>query len=195
MRSTAVSQQREERLEQPQAIRPIRDDELDTVLAIVNEAAEAYRGKIPADCWHEPYMSEAELHAEIGAGVRFSGHEIGGTLAGVMGVQSVGNVDLVRHAYVRRQWQSRGVGSALIRSLCPDSERPWLIGTWRAADWAIRFYEGHGFRLVPEPVRTPLLRTYWNIPERQVEASVVLGRPPLDAEAAFALIVRREGAG
>jgi len=180
-------------LEQPAAIRPLGEDEIETTLGIVNEAAEAYRGKIPADCWHEPYMEAAALRREIDAGIRFSGYEIGGVLAGVMGVQRVGNVSLVRHAYVLPRWQGHGIGGMLLRHLCPHSEAPWLIGTWRAADWAIRFYESHGFRLVPEAARAALVHTYWTISDRQAAESVVLARPPLDAEAAFALIARRDG--
>src|SRR5688572_16490670 len=150
-------------------LRPCREDDLEAILAIVNAAAEAYRGVIPADCWHEPYMSAAELNREIAAGVRFSGHEADGALVGVMGIQAVRDVDLIRHAYVRPDWQGRGVGQALMEHLRTGRERPLLVGTWANATWAIRFYERNGFRLVPEETKTRLLQVYWSIPARQVE--------------------------
>ena len=155
-------------------IRRCRDDERPAVLAIVNSAAEAYRGVIPADRWHEPYMAAAELDAEIAAGVAFWGYEDGGELVGVMGIQPVGEVDLVRHAYVMPGRQRGGVGSALLAHIHGLGERPMLVGTWAAADWAIRFYERHGFELVSPERKTVLLRTYWSIPDRQIETSVVL---------------------
>ena len=155
-------------------IRPCRDAERPAVLAIVNSAAEAYRGVIPADRWHEPYMAAAELDAEIAAGVAFWGYEEGGELVGVMGIQPVGEVDLVRHAYVMPGRQRGGVGSALLAHIHGLGERPMLVGTWAAADWAIRFYERHGFELVSPERKTVLLRTYWSIPDRQIETSVVL---------------------
>ena len=155
-------------------IRPCRDDERPAILAIVNAAAEAYRGAIPADRWHEPYMEAGELEAEIAAGVSFWGYEADGELIGVMGIQAVGDVDLIRHAYVIPGRQRAGVGGALLRHLCEAATRPMLVGTWAAADWAIRFYQRHGFELVTPERKTALLRTYWSIPERQIEASVVL---------------------
>jgi GNAT superfamily N-acetyltransferase len=161
-------------------IRPCGDDERGAILTIVNAAAEAYRGVIPADRWHEPYMPAAELDEEIAAGVVFWGYEDDGALLGVMGVQQVRDVDLIRHAYVAPGRQRRGVGGALLQHLLARAERPMLVGTWAAADWAIRFYERHGFaRVAPDRI-APLLRTYWSIPERQIETSVVLARPPLD---------------
>jgi GNAT superfamily N-acetyltransferase len=161
-------------------IRPCRDDERGAILAIVNAAAEAYRGVIPADRWHEPYMEAGELATEIAAGVRFWGCEAGGELIGIMGVQPMGDVDLIRHAYVRPDRQRRGVGAALLCHLRGIGGRRMLVGTWAAADWAIRFYRRHGFELVSPERKTALLRTYWTIPERQVETSVVLAHPPLD---------------
>ena len=155
-------------------IRPCRDDERPAVLAIVNAAAEAYRGVIPADRWHEPYMGADELDAEIAAGVAFWGYEQAGELVGVMGIQPVGEVDLVRHAYVMPGRQRGGVGSALLAHIRGLGDRPMLVGTWAAADWAIRFYERHGFELVSPEQKTVLLRTYWSIPDRQIETSVVL---------------------
>jgi len=155
-------------------IRPCREEDHEAILAIVNAAAEAYRGVIPADCWHEPYMGVAELAQEIAAGVRFSGYEVEGELVGVMGIQSVRDVDLIRHAYVRPAWQGRGVGRVLMDHLRAGNRRPVLVGTWAAATWAIRFYQHNGFRLVPEHDKDRLLQAYWNIPARQVEVSVVL---------------------
>ncbi len=155
-------------------IRPCRDDERAHMAAIVNAAAEAYRGVIPADCWHEPYMSEDELVGEIAAGVRFWGYEADGELVGVMGVQPVRDVVLIRHAYVAPASQRGGVGGALLGRLMDGQERPVLVGTWKAADWAIRFYERNGFERVSDERAAELLRRYWTIPERQVETSVVL---------------------
>jgi GNAT superfamily N-acetyltransferase len=160
-------------------IRPCRHDERGAILEIVNAAAEAYRGVIPADRWHEPYMPAAELEAEIGAGVAFWGYEAEGALVGIMGVQAVRDVDLIRHAYVRPGAQGRGVGGALLRHLADGSSRRMLVGTWAAAEWAIRFYRGHGFEPVPRERIAELLRAYWNIPDRQIETSVVLAKPPL----------------
>ena len=135
------------------SIRPCRDDERAAILAIVNAAAEAYRGVIPADRWHEPYMRADELDAEIAAGVVFWGYEADGELLGVMGIQPVRDVDLIRHAYVLPGSQGRGVGGALLEHLRGARGRPMLVGTWAAAEWAIRFYERHGFELVA-PERT-----------------------------------------
>ena len=144
----------------------------------MNAAADAYRGVIPADCWHEPYMPREELDGEIDAGVEFWGYEAGGELVGVMGIQSVDDVDLIRHAYVAPGTQRRGIGSALLERLRPPAGRPLLVGTWAAADWAIRFYERHGFELVTRDRTAELLRTYWDISDRQIETSVVLTRRP-----------------
>jgi GNAT superfamily N-acetyltransferase len=162
------------------AIRPCRDDERPQILAIVNAAAEAYRGVIPADRWREPYMPADELDREIAAGVAFWGYEVDGALAGIMGVQPVRDVDLIRHAYVAPVNQGRGIGSALLEQLAGTATtRRVLVGTWAAADWAIRLYARHGFELVSPPERkAELLRTYWNIPERQIETSVVLAKAP-----------------
>jgi len=155
-------------------IRPCGAGERDAILAIVNAAAEAYRGVIPADRWHEPYMSRDELDAEIGAGVAFWGHESDGALTGVMGIQPVGDVELIRHAYVLPAHQGEGIGTSLLRHVHRLSGRPMLVGTWADARWAIRFYERNGFALVGDPDRAELLRRYWTIPERQIETSVVL---------------------
>lgn len=155
-------------------VRPIPAKEFDVVLDIINEAACAYRGVIPADRWHEPYMSVEYLRGEIEAGVRFHGFESDGELLGVMGVQDVQDVTLIRHAYVRSSAQRAGVGRRLLRSLLARVDRPVLIGTWADADWAIGFYEKHGFRVTSRPETERLLQRYWDIPARQVETSVVL---------------------
>ena len=159
------------------AIRPCRDDERAAVLAIVNAAAEAYRGVIPADRWREPYMPALELDEEIAAGVAFWGYEHEGELAGIMGIQPVRDVELIRHAYTAPEHQGRGIGGALLEQLVSRSTRPLLVGTWAAAEWAIRFYRRHGFEQVSDERRTELLKEYWTIPERQVETSVVLVGP------------------
>lgn len=161
-------------------IRPCRDDERAAILAIVNSAAEAYRGVIPADRWREPYMPRHELDEEIVAGVRFWGYETDGELVGVMGIQPVRDVDLIRHAYVAPEHQGHGIGSALLARLTSSVTRRVLVGTWAAADWAIAFYRRHGFEQVSPERRTELLKAYWTIPERQVETSVVLASPPFD---------------
>jgi GNAT superfamily N-acetyltransferase len=155
-------------------IRLCRDDERDDILSIINAAAEAYRGVIPADRWHEPYMAGAELDRERAAGVVFWGYAERDGLAGVMGLQEVRDVNLIRHAYVLPAKQRDGIGGALLQHLQRTSTKPMLVGTWSAATWAIRFYERHGFALVSPQRKTALLKSYWNIPERQIEASVVL---------------------
>ena len=159
-------------------IRLCRDDERDAILAIVNAAAEAYRDVIPADRWHDPYMPASELDAEIAAGVRFWGYQSDGRLAGVMGIQPVRDVELIRHAYVLPERQGAGVGGALLRHLVAAATRPVLVGTWAAAEWAIRFYRRHGFVQVSPERKDELLRAYWDIPDRQVETSVVLAFDP-----------------
>ena len=163
-------------------IRLCRDDERAATLAIINRAAEAYRGVIPADRWHDPYMDSRELDEEIDSGVEFWGYEAGGILIGVMGIQPVRDVDLIRHAYVRPGTQRRGVGGALLLHLRGLTARRMLVGTWAAADWAIRFYLRHGFELVSPHRKNELLKTYWTIPERQVETSVVLANPAFDED-------------
>lgn len=160
-------------------IRPCRDDERGAILAIVNAAAEAYHGVIPPDRWHEPYMSAHELDREIAAGVRFWGGEAEGALVGVMGIQTVRDVDLIRHAYVAPAHQGRGIGGALLEHLQRRATRRTLVGTWAAADWAIRFYERHGFERVAPERAVVLLEEYWTIPDRQVATSAVLAWRPL----------------
>lgn len=160
-------------------LRRCSEHEHATILTIINAAAEAYRGAIPADCWHEPYMRQAELEAEIRAGVTFWGYEDHGELLGVMGIQSVRDVDLIRHAYVRPDMQGQGIGAALIAHLRRLSSRRMLVGTWTDASWAIRFYQRNGFELTEPEQTASLLRTYWTITQRQIETSVVLADPPL----------------
>lgn len=160
-------------------IRAIHDDEHEAVLAIINDAAQRYRGVIPADRWREPYFSADYLASEIAAGVRFFGYESDGELVGVMGVQDVDDVTLIRHAYVSPKAQRGGVGGRLLRSLLAKTDRPVLIGTWAAADWAIAFYVKHGFRVMSREETERLLRRYWDIPERQVATSVVLAEEPI----------------
>jgi GNAT superfamily N-acetyltransferase len=163
-------------------LRRCSEHEHPAIHTIINAAAEAYRGAIPADCWHEPYMPRAELDAEIHAGVTFWGYEDHGELIGVMGIQSVRDVDLIRHAYVRPDLQGHGVGAALIAHLRRLSSRRMLVGTWADASWAIRFYQRNGFELVEPEQTATLLRTYWTITQRQIETSVVLADPPLKAQ-------------
>jgi len=144
------------------------------MLAIINDAARAYRGVIPADRWHEPYMSVPELEREIADGVVFWVAEQDGRVVGVMGMQDRGDVALVRHAYVAPTTQRAGVGTRLLRHVEGLVDKPILIGTWAAASWAIEFYQRNGFTIVPGGDKDRLLRTYWSIPARQIETSVVL---------------------
>jgi GNAT superfamily N-acetyltransferase len=155
-------------------IRRCDDRDSESIWAIINDGARAYKGVIPEDCWSEPYMSKEELRHEIDAGVAFWGYEENGKLLGVMGIQPVKDVTLIRHAYVVTRSQKQGIGAQLLphlRKLTPD---PVLIGTWADAAWAIRFYEKHGFQMVPPEQKDRLLKQYWSISERQMETSVVL---------------------
>jgi N-acetylglutamate synthase-like GNAT family acetyltransferase len=155
-------------------IRKCAEADFEAIYEIINDSAEAYRGIIPADCWHEPYMSREQLNQEVNAGVQFWGFEEERTLIGVMGIQDKGDVTLIRHAYVRSRMRNRGIGSRLLRFLDATTEKPILIGTWADAAWAVEFYQKHGYRPVSTEKKNQLLRKYWNIPERQVETSVVL---------------------
>lgn len=161
-------------------IRLCRDSDREAILAIINAAASAYRGVIPSDRWHEPYMAADELDNEMAAGVTFWGYEQDGALVGVMGLQSVRDVDLIRHAYVLPGSQRGGVGGALLAHLQRRRTRRLLVGTWAAAEWAICFYRKHGFTMVSPARKDALLKTYWNIPDRQIETSVVLADRPDD---------------
>ena len=155
-------------------IRRCDDRDFDLIGAIVNDGAQAYKGIIPSDRWTEPYMSAEKLRHEIDDGIVFWGYEEAGTLVGVMGIQKVQDVTLVRHAYVRTTNQKRGIGARLLSHLCELTNDPVLIGTWADAVWAIRFYERNGFQVVSPEDKNRLLKKYWTIPERQIETSVVL---------------------
>jgi GNAT superfamily N-acetyltransferase len=158
-------------------IRRCDDRDFDPILAIVNDGARAYKGVIPEDRWMEPYMSRNQLQHEMDDGIEFWAYDASGTLEGVMGIQQVQDVTLIRHAYVRTSRQKGGIGSQLLSHLSNLARSPMLIGTWADALWAIRFYEKNGFRVVSPEQKDSLLRQYWTIPERQIETSVVLADP------------------
>ena len=163
-------------------IRKCTESDLKTICEIVNDAAIAYKGIIPGDRWHEPYLPlEALLH-EIQAGVTFWGFEKAGDLLGVMGIQDKGDVALIRHAYVRTRARQQGIGENLLRHLEGTTEKPILVGTWKAAAWAVSFYQKNGYTLVSETQKNRLLQTYWSIPERQIETSVVLANKAWTAD-------------
>lgn len=156
-------------------IRPVKPGESDDTLKIINEAARAYKDVIPQDRWKDPYMLPEELEEEIGSGVEFFGYEVGQELVGVAGIQPVEDTTLIRHTYVLSDYQRKGIGGKLLQHLINLAQTPEvLVGTWKAAYWAIRFYRKYGFSLVSEEEKDRLLRKYWNIPQRQVETSVVL---------------------
>jgi N-acetylglutamate synthase-like GNAT family acetyltransferase len=155
-------------------IRQCNENDFETIYAIINDAAIAYHGVIPEDRWKDPYMSRGELRHEIDDGVLFWGYEDAGELIGVMGIQTVQDVTLIRHAYVRPARQQVGIGGKVLSELRQKATSPLLIGTWADALWAIRFYEKHGFQLVSHEEKNRLLKKYWTIPDRQVETSVVL---------------------
>ena len=142
----------------------------------INDASKAYRGVIPADCWKSPYMTAAELEAEIADGVLFWGLSIRGELVGVMGLQHRDGVDLIRHSYVCRPWQGKGIGCALLAAVELYSKTQILVGTWAQATWAIGFYQANGYRLLDNNKKSELLDQYWQIPTRQAQASVVLAK-------------------
>jgi len=149
-------------------------EDFEEIFTTINDAAIAYKGLIPPDRWHEPYMTKAELQAQIDDGVRFSCYVDNNEIIGVMGIQNKTDVELIRHAYVRTKQRKKGVGTLLLKELIKSSTKPILIGTWKAAVWAIGFYEKNCFRLVNEEEKNHLLKKYWSIPDRQVETSVVL---------------------
>ncbi len=155
-------------------MRPCRPEEAGEILDVVNDGARAYRGVIPDDCWHEPYMTAEYLGHELADGVVFWGVEAGGRLAGVMGIQEAGDVTLIRHAYTRSAARGGGLGRALIVHLLAEARSPALVGTWNAATWAVRFYERNGFRAVTPPDSAALLGRYWKITDRQTATSLVL---------------------
>lgn len=158
----------------PYMIQRCADTNFSEIYEIINDAAQKYRGVIPADRYHIPYMTEKELRQEINDGVEFWGYVENGKFAGVMGIQDVDDVTLIRHAYTHSDYQRRGIGTKLLIYLLDLADKPVLIGTWAAAEWAITFYEKNGFIRVSEKEKNRLLKRYWNIPERQVETSVVL---------------------
>ena len=149
-------------------------NDFEAILAIINDAAQAYRGVIPSDRWHEPYMSTDELAKEIASGVIFWMAEDNGELLGVMGIQDKEDVALVRHAYTATTLQRKGIGTKLLRRVEALADKPILIGTWADASWAIEFYRRNGFTVVSDGDKNRLLRAYWSVPARQVETSVVL---------------------
>ena len=155
-------------------IRECLEDDFEAIYEIINDAAQAYRGIIPPDRWHDPYMPRKELLEEISSGVVFLGYEKEGELVGVMGTQDLQDVTLIRHAYVRTAHRNQGIGGELLGQIMDRATRPVLIGTWAAAFWAIRFYERHGFTVVSPGEKERLLRKYWNLPDRQIVTSVVL---------------------
>jgi GNAT superfamily N-acetyltransferase len=156
-------------------IRRLLPSDFSNILSVINDAAQAYRGVIPDDRWKQPYISAGELESEIEAGVKFFVWEEDDTLVAVGGIQFVKDSTLVRHTYVATKLQRKGIGSRLLRHLTSLARTPEiLVGTWADATWAIRFYEKHGFRLLSAQEKDLLLRVYWNIPDRQVESSVVL---------------------
>ena len=157
-------------------IKRCTEADADAIHAIINDAADAYRGVIPADCWHEPYMTREHLSHELDSGVEFSGWFDSETLVGVMGLQKVRDATLIRHAYVRPSHQSKGIGGTLLDALAARVDGPLLVGTWADAAWAIRFYERHGFALVSSDEKDRLLDIYWTISPRQRDTSVVLTR-------------------
>ena len=158
-------------------IRPCAVGDFEAIYEIINDAAKAYQGVIPADRWKVPYMPREELREEIEAGVVFWGYKEKDQLLGVMGLQPVQDVTLIRHSYVRTVRRNQGIGGRLLSRLKAQTDRPLLVGTWAAAVWAIRFYEKHGFGLVSPEDKKRLLKRYWSIPDRQVETSVVLADP------------------
>ena len=155
-------------------IRKSRPEDFDAIYTTINDAAIAYKGVIPEDRWHDPYMTRTELQKQIDGGVMFSCYCEEGRVLGVMGIQDKDDVFLIRHAYVLTGSRNKGIGTKLLKELTQESEKPFLIGTWKAATWAIGFYLKNGFKLVTEDEKEILLRKYWSIPERQVETSVVL---------------------
>ena len=158
-------------------IRPCDPSEFEVIYEIINDAARAYRGVIPSGRWKDPYMPREELRHEIHEGVVFWGYQEKGLLLGVMGLQPVQDVTLIRHSYVRTARRNQGIGGKLLSLLKAQTDRPLLVGTWAAIVWAIRFYEKHAFRLVSPEEKNRLLKKYWSIPDRQVETSIVLADP------------------
>ena len=147
------------------------------ILHVINNAASKYKGIIPDDCWHEPYMSEKELINELNDGVHMYGYHDNNKLIGVIGVQEVKDVILIRHAYTLTSYQSKGKGGILLEYLLKQNQNSrLLVGTWKNATWAIQFYKKFDFIIHTKDETALLLKKYWNIPTKQVENSVVLER-------------------
>jgi len=147
------------------------------ILYVINDAAVRYKGIIPDNCWHEPYMSKQELVDEFTDGVRMFGYNRNNKLIGVIGIQEIKDVILIRHAYTLTSYQGKGIGSALLKYLLKRNQNSrLLVGTWRKARWAIRFYEKFDFILHAKKQATQLLKKYWKIPLKQIKNSVVLER-------------------
>ena len=145
---------------------------INTIWEIINKAAHAYKGVIPNDCYHEPYMPSAKFHREMRS-ITFFGWQEKGKLIGAMGFQPVGDVTLIRHAYVLPDYQRKGIGTKLLNHVKELTKTKYLlVGTWADAGWAIDFYQKHGFKFMPN--KDELLKKYWNITERQIDTSVVL---------------------
>lgn len=155
-------------------IRKATEQDFEAIFNVINDAAIAYKGVIPSDRWHEPYMTREELEVQIKDGVKFLCYVDNSEIVGVMGIQDKTDVELIRHAYVKTKQRNIGIGTMLLQKLTQDSTKPLLVGTWKAAHWAIKFYEKNGFCLVDEVEKNYLLKKYWAIPDRQVETSVVL---------------------
>ncbi len=154
-------------------IRKCQLGDLDRIYFIINEAAKAYETVIPDNCYHQPYMPRDELEQEMKQ-MTFFGWEVNGELVGIMGFQPIKDVTLIRHAYVLPRWQKQGIGNKLLSHLKGLVTTPrLLVGTWADNYWAIAFYQKHGFSLLPD--KDELLKTYWDIPQHQIETSVVLG--------------------
>lgn len=169
----------------PSIIRPCTPEDMPELCSVINDAAQVYKGVIPADRWHTPYMSMEDLEREISDGVHFSCFESTRKIHGVMGIQDRGDVTLIRHAYVLTEHHKQGVGTQLLRNAELATDKPILVGTWMAAAWAIGFYSKNGYRLLSREETDLLLRKYWRVPERQIETSVVLASVARWPSAAF----------
>jgi N-acetylglutamate synthase-like GNAT family acetyltransferase len=163
-------------------IRKSRPEDFEAIYTIINNAATAYKGVIPEDRWHDPYMTLAELQQQIDDGVKFSCYYEDDRVFGVMGIQDKNDVLLIRHAYVLASSRNKGIGTKLLKELTSSADKPVLVGNWKTATWAIGFYLKNGFKLVTEQEKVVLLRKYWSIPDRQVETSVVLADGKYDGE-------------
>jgi len=157
-------------------------EDFETIWEVINDGSAAYKGVIPADRWHEPYMPQEELKTQMKEGVQFWCYKENEEILGVMGIQDKADVTLIRHAYVRSIHRNKGIGGELLMHLADIATLPVLIGTWADAIWAIAFYEKHGYRLLSNSESASLLRKYWNIPFRQIETSVVLASPDWKSE-------------